>query len=253
MTRRLLFFDFETTGVDPYRDRIVEFAFHESPGELYTERVNPGIPIPAEAAEVHGITDADVAGLPGFSAYAPTIQALVNDAVLVGYASRRFDTVLLHCELVRAGQPGLKKDERGCIVHPEIDLLQLWTRHEDRKLVTAAQRFAHVNIEDVAHAAGVDASVLPKVLQGMCLNFSIDTENIDQLCALSIPDGAIDRDGKFAKREDGVVVFTFGQHKDRPATSEPGFLQWMLTKDFSPETKAVARALIAAGSQRRTA
>ena len=93
MSGQLLYLDTETTGVDPYTDRIVEFSFQPEGGEVIIKRVNPERPIPAEATAVHGITDADVQGLPVFRQYARTIQELITDKILVGYNCRRFDTI----------------------------------------------------------------------------------------------------------------------------------------------------------------
>ncbi len=55
-------FDLETTGVDPESARIVTATIVKTPGEsgdLATRNwlVNPGVPIPAEATKVHGVTD----------------------------------------------------------------------------------------------------------------------------------------------------------------------------------------------------
>jgi DNA polymerase III subunit epsilon len=68
LERPLAFFDLETTGVRIGRDRIVQIGIVRLlPGggrERYQTLVRPGIPIPPEATEVHGITDADVADAP---------------------------------------------------------------------------------------------------------------------------------------------------------------------------------------------
>jgi DNA polymerase-3 subunit epsilon len=65
LARPLAVIDLETTGTDPKKDRIVEISVLKimPDGErIYrTRRLNPGIPIPAEASAIHGITDADVA------------------------------------------------------------------------------------------------------------------------------------------------------------------------------------------------
>jgi DNA polymerase III epsilon subunit-like protein len=60
--------DTETTGTRPGIDRVVQFAaVRFERGQVVDEfesLVNPGIPIPAEATEIHGITDDMVAGAP---------------------------------------------------------------------------------------------------------------------------------------------------------------------------------------------
>ena len=54
LQRPLVFFDLETTGVDPYNDRIVEISVLKilpdgTRCDPYTRRINPGRSIPAEA------------------------------------------------------------------------------------------------------------------------------------------------------------------------------------------------------------
>lgn len=240
---RLVYLDFEGTGTDVAFDRIVEFTFLEDGGEPWTERVNPGIPIPAEATAVHGISDADVAHLPGFTRFAERIQALTEGAVLVGYSSRRYDDLLLDAELRRAGQPGLPRREDGRLAVLELDLYALWQKEEPRTLVGAARRFAGVDLVD-AHSAEADTRVLPQILSAMIDEFLLDGLTLEDLCARCVPDGEVDRDGKFKRREDGVVVFNFTQQKGRPAADHPDLLEWLLRRDFSAETKAVARAIL---------
>lgn len=65
LNRPLIALDTETTGVDVETARIVSACIGVSkrPGDWAPRewRINPGIPIPAEATAVHGITDADAA------------------------------------------------------------------------------------------------------------------------------------------------------------------------------------------------
>jgi len=63
LTRPLFIFDTETTGVDPQKDRIIEFGFQQwGPEGLvkeYRTLINPRVPIPPGASAVHGIYDDD--------------------------------------------------------------------------------------------------------------------------------------------------------------------------------------------------
>ena len=65
LTRPLVFFDLETTGVNVASDRIVEISlikqFPNGNTESKTWRVNPEMHIPKEASDVHHIMDEDVA------------------------------------------------------------------------------------------------------------------------------------------------------------------------------------------------
>lgn len=60
-------FDFETTNLPPH-GRAVEVGFARFDGPVFvdgfSQRINPGVPIPEETTKIHGITDADVAGMP---------------------------------------------------------------------------------------------------------------------------------------------------------------------------------------------
>lgn len=240
---RLIFLDVESTGTDPYTDRIVEITMRTEAELLLSCLVNPGVPIPAEATKVHGITDADVADATTFEAIAPHVQDIIEDAVLVGYNIRRFDTIIVDVDLRRAGGPGLPHDSADRIIAQEIDLFQIWKRFEERNLASAARRFAGMDLGEEAHSSDADTAVLPAIYEGMASAFNFDTENVGLLCAMSVPEGSIDRDARFVKLDNGAVVFNFGQHKGESVYQHPDFLEWMLKKDFSPETKNIARVL----------
>ncbi|OWK34230.1 3'-5' exonuclease [Fimbriiglobus ruber] len=91
LARPLAVLDLETTGVDPARDRIVEFAVlkiaPDGRSQLCHQRVRPGVPIPPAATAVHGITDAAVAAAPPFRAIARSLAAFLVDADLAGFGS----------------------------------------------------------------------------------------------------------------------------------------------------------------------
>ena len=77
LTRPLVFFDLETTGTNITHDRIVEISIVKlMPDGTVVERsrrLNPEMPIPAEATAVHHITDDDVAGEPTFRQVAASL------------------------------------------------------------------------------------------------------------------------------------------------------------------------------------
>jgi DNA polymerase III alpha subunit (gram-positive type) len=85
--------DFETTGLRPGVDRAVEVGIARfEQGQLVAQvgsLIDPARPIPAEATEVHGITDAMVQGMPALSdffASAP-VRAALHDAQPGAYNS----------------------------------------------------------------------------------------------------------------------------------------------------------------------
>lgn len=247
---KLLGFDLESTGLDPYNDRIVEISLQPTWADPLVTYINPGIPIPAEVTAVHGITDEMVKDSPRFVEIAPFVQAMCETATLVGFNCRRFDTLLLAVELKRAGCAGLAKHPDGLLAVEEIDIYQLWYRAEPRTLADAARRFAGIELGDDAHSAEADTKVLSAILAGMIRQFNLP-DDVAELARLSVPDGAVDRDGKFKRDGEGVVRFTFGKHRGEPVCEHLDFVNWMLdpARDFSPETKVIARRLMRAASQ----
>ncbi|MYU22908.1 exonuclease domain-containing protein [Streptomyces sp. SID8352] len=111
---RKLSWDTETTGPNPLEDRIVTAAIIVRGGgrddRVFSWLINPGIPIPAEASEVHGITDAMVkadgqdpkAALDEIATN--LLQAAVWGMPVVAF-NQSFDWSILHHDLVRNGLP----------------------------------------------------------------------------------------------------------------------------------------------------
>src|SRR5262245_42972631 len=100
--------DTETTGLDPGKARVLEFAaVHIVCGRLdatasLRRLIDPGEPIPPSATRVHGIDDAKVAGAPRFAAAWPEIADALGGSILIGH-SVGFDLAVLTHECARAG------------------------------------------------------------------------------------------------------------------------------------------------------
>jgi DNA polymerase III subunit epsilon len=103
MSLRPIFYDTETTGVRVDRDRIVEIAAYDPIQERTFERlVNPGIPIPKEAAAVHGISDEMVSGSPSFKEIGREFAEFCGeDVILIAHNNDTFDMVILRNEAAR--------------------------------------------------------------------------------------------------------------------------------------------------------
>lgn len=91
--------DLETTGLgDAF---MVEVAVLDMSGTVLLDtRVNPGIPIPEEAAGIHGITDGDVADARSFADLWPQLKCLLEERRVVIY-NADFDTRILLVEADR--------------------------------------------------------------------------------------------------------------------------------------------------------
>ena len=235
-SQRVVGFDLETTGTDPSTDRIVEICLMAPGGRAKVWRVNPGLPIPAGATAVHGITDADVADAPLFEEIAPEVQRYVDGAILLGYNSRTFDTPLLHAELRRAGQPGIRME-----TVQEIDVMRIWKAMEPNSLSGAVRRWLGRPHEG-AHSAREDVRATLEIWKAMSTAYGL--RELDGV-AMSKPENELDREGKFALDENGEVIFNFGKHKGKPVRAvDPGYLAWMSKDDFPSSTKAWVERLI---------
>jgi len=227
---RHVVFDLETTSVDVNTCRIVQMAFVTLNGEnIDACAIDPGIPIPAGASKVHGITDAMVADCQTFEEVAPAIQIIVNGATLCGYNSRRFDVPVLDRHLREAGQPGIDLSNVQ-----EIDAHQAWIKMRPRTLSGACQEFLGDELSN-AHDAVADAVAAARVIKAMAMRCE---EGLEGLMAMSKPAHEIDRAGKFKRcPETGRAILNIGKHRGEFAASYVGFLSWMLDADFPEETK----------------
>ncbi|MEU6822558.1 3'-5' exonuclease [Streptomyces atriruber] len=126
----LIGFDLETTGTDPSEARIVTGAVIEvKDGETLGRRTwlaDPGVPIPAEAVAVHGITNERAAaeGSPAADvadALADVLTSYWQSGVPVVAYNAVFDLSLLSAELRRHGLRSLRDRLGGIDPGPVID------------------------------------------------------------------------------------------------------------------------------------
>ncbi len=101
-------FDTETTGLDTTRDRVIEIgAVRLAAGRIddsdsNCHLIDPGEPIPPASTAIHGITDGEVAGAPGFVAGMRSFAEWAGPAVFLGH-SVGFDLAILEAEHRRHG------------------------------------------------------------------------------------------------------------------------------------------------------
>ena len=242
LVRPLVIFDIESTGVVPQRDRIVEIAviklFPDGRRQETVRRLNPGIPIPAGATAIHGITDADVADAPGFADIAEKLFNYLADSDLAGYNITGFDVPILEAEFKRAGYDFKGSD------HQIVDAYNIFCKLYPRTLTAAYKFFCGKDLED-AHSAGADTAATLEVLLGEMERHPElpgDVEGLAQFSDLAGPD-AVDRGRRFKWNGDEVVI-NFGKNAGRTlrdiAENDPGFLRWILRGDFADDVKEIA-------------
>lgn len=249
LKRPLVFFDLETTGTNPSKDRIIEYAFIKlMPDESQVSisgRVNPEMPIPKESTEVHGITDMDVKDEPSFKEVAMEILRFIEDCDLAGYNLLRFDVPVLNEEFSRSE---INFDPTR---HRIVDAQHIFYLMEPRTLKAAYKYFCGKSLDN-AHSALADTQATLEVLKAQVeryegVTIEMDGEekapivnDIDALHGLTASK-FVDLAGRFAYNDKGEEVFNFGKFKGQTVESvlakEPGYYDWMMKGDFPMDTK----------------
>ena len=247
LTRPLIIFDLETTGVDPREDRIVEIAAlriePDGGREMRSERMNPQRPIPAGATAVHGISDADVADAPTFRQAAAAWLEYFEGADVGGFNVVRFDVPLLDREFRDLGLDFAVADRRV------VDSMRIFHQKERRDL-TAAARFYLDSDHAGAHAADADVEMTAKILEAQLQRYEDLPRDVAALAEFCDPPrpGGIDRQGKFLW-QNGEAVIGFGKHQGHTlrelAARNPGYLKWILKTDFPEDAKTIASNALA--------
>lgn len=236
----LVFFDLETTGIDMVNDRIVEICilkvFPDGRTEVKTRRVNPTIPIPAQATAIHGITNEDVKDCPTFKEIAKSLVQLIEGCDFAGYNSNKFDLPLLAEEFIRAGIDfDLKKRKF-------IDVQTIFHKMEQRTLVAAYKFYCDKDLDN-AHSAEADTVATYEVLKAQLDRYPELKNDIDFLSDFSAKTRNVDFAGRIVLNDKDVEVFNFGKHRGRPVVevleNEPGYYAWMMNGDFPLYTKNV--------------
>lgn len=237
LKKPLAFIDLETTGVNLGTDRIVEIAIVKilTDGTRSTKRklINPGIPIPKVASDVHGITDEMVKDAPAFKQVGQELKQMLDGCDLAGYNSNRFDIPLLMEEFLRAGVEFDMKNRKL------LDVQNIFHKMEPRTL-GAAYKFYCNKVLEGAHSAEVDASATFEVLEKQLEKYPELGTSVDSILKVLGEDQIVD----FARRfimDNGVEVFNFGKFKGRPVAdvlkAEPQYYDWMMKGDFPQHTK----------------
>lgn len=240
LRRPIVFLDLETTGVDPAKDRIVEVSLvkvqPDGSEEVKTRRINPGMPIPPESTQVHGITDDDVKDEPRFEQIAKSLAAYIEGCDLAGYNSNKFDIPVLAEEFLRAGvDVDLKKRKF-------VDVQTIFHKMEQRTLVAAYRFYCDRELEG-AHSAEADTLATYEVLKAQLDRYPDLENDVEFLARFTEQNRCADYAGCILYDKDDVEVFGFGKYKGRPVAEvfreEPGYYSWMMNGDFPMYTKKV--------------
>ncbi|MCI6180987.1 MAG: 3'-5' exonuclease [Prevotella sp.] len=268
LTKPLVIFDLETTGLDLVNDRIIQISFIKVYPDGKEERgdylVNPEKPIPSEISALTGISDADVANAKTFKQLSSELEAKFKGCDFAGFNSNHFDIPLLAEEFLRSG---IDFDFAKCRL---IDVQTIFHKMERRNLAAAYKFYCGRKMEEdfAAHRADQDTEATYRVLQGELDRYNPLTaetpdralpNDMDYLAEFSKNNNYVDFAGRIiwkemvdAKNEtikdkDGKPlmheVFNFGKYKGWDVAEvlkrDPGYYSWMLSSDFTNNTKQV--------------
>ena len=237
----LIFFDIESTGLNVATDRIVEIcAVKVMPNgdqEVKTRRINPTIPISAEAQAVHGISNEDVKDCPTFREIAKSLANWMEGCDFAGYNSIKFDIPLLAEEFLRVG---IDFDFRKRNL---VDVQNIFHKMEQRTLTAAYKFYCQKDLEN-AHSAEADTLATYEILMAQLDRYPDDLENdMKFLAEFSSKSRNVDYAGRIILDSDDEPIFNFGKHKGKKVkdvfSTEPSYYNWMINGDFTLDTKQV--------------
>ena len=268
LTKPLVIFDLETTGLDLVKDRIIQISYikvyPDGREERGNELVNPEKPIEPMITQLTGISNEDVKDKPTFKQMGATLAEKFTGCDFAGFNSNHFDIPLLAEEFLRAGVDfDFSKSNM-------IDAQTIFHKMERRNLAAAYKFYCGRKMEEdfEAHRADQDTEATYRVLMGELDKYApganedpekVLENDINKLAEFSRVNNNVDfagrivwaemkdRNGNTLLDEDGnprmTEVFNFGKHKGIPVADvlhiDPGYYSWILSGDFTYNTKQV--------------
>jgi len=273
LVKPLVIFDLETTGLDLVKDRIIQISYIKVFPDGHEERgnhiINPEQYILPVITELTGISNDDVKDQPTFKQMAKKLADIFSGSDIAGFNSNHFDVPLLAEEFLRAG---VDFDFSNCRL---IDAQTIFHKLERRNLAAAYKFYCGRKMEDdfEAHRADQDTEATYRVLMGELDHYTEERQrelgenpegrvlknDMEFLADFSKVNQNVDFAGRIvwgeAKDSNGNVVldeagkpvmveyFNFGKHKGKTVADvlryDPGYYGWMLSGDFTYNTKQV--------------
>ena len=259
LTRPLLFFDIESTGLNIPADSIIELSFvkvfPDARQEVKTWRIKPWDyelqrqrPINPEASKVNGITDDMLVNCPTFFQIADEVALWLKDSDLAGFNSAKFDLPMLAEEFERVKLAG--KDLHVDLHSPMmVDVQNIYHAMEPRNLRAAYRFYCGGEDFENAHSAEADTLATYEVLKAQLERYQQPDKYREQVLKNDVASLAafvgkkyVDFSGHLILDDSGEVVVNFGKHKGKTARkvweTDPSYFAWIQQGSFTLDTKA---------------
>ncbi len=254
LTRPLLFFDIESTGLNIATDGIIELSFVKAMPDggaplIKTWRIKPWdyrnrcvIPISPSASEVNGIKDEDLTDCPKFIEILPEVAEWLDGSDLAGFNSAKFDLPLLAEEIervreyckTRLSDPRSHDKAEAMLKHigkidlhesRMVDVQNIYHHMEPRNLKAAYRFYCGGKDFENAHSAEADTLATYEVLKAQLDRYKEPSDyqqevlknDVDSLSRIGGRARNVDFAGRLYYNDDNEPTIGFGKHKGRTA------------------------------------
>lgn len=251
LSKPLIVFDIESTGLTIAADKIVEIALFkihpDGKEEFRSYLINPEMKMLPEVIAIHGITNEMVADKPTFKDLANEINDFIGNSDMAGFNSNKFDVPILVEEFLRAG---IRFQIKG---RAFVDIQNIFHKMEPRNLRAAYKFYCDKNLEN-AHTAEADARATYEILLAQIKKYenAVYTDrngneskpivnNISKLAEFTNLFNSADLSGHIIFNDKGKEVFNFGKHKGKEVgkvfKQDSSYYDWIMKADFPMSTK----------------
>ena len=164
----LVYYDFETTGLNQFHDRITEMSFVKEDNSHFTTLINPQVNIPPFITKITKISNDMVVGKPTFKEALPDMYNFLSNGTqpvyLVAHNNDGFDYLVMKAHL---NKEGIKIKDLG---YKYIDTLlfakKLYPQFFKHNLTKLCEQL-QIEVEE-AHRAHADCKMLKRLYRKMC-------------------------------------------------------------------------------------
>lgn len=225
MTKIPIYYDTETTGTRPDKDRIVEIAAYDPVNNrTFVQFVHPGCPIPPECIAISGITDDMVSQAPSFEIIGRDfIEFCGENAVLIAHNNERFDKPFVENECLRSNLTLPSWDW--------VDTLK-WSRKYRSDLPSHA-------LQSLREVYGVEGNQAHRALD--------DVMTLYRIFSMMIDDLPIETVIFLLSQPTDVSHMPFGKYQGRPLAEVPrDYFLWLKNSGAleKPENKELKEAIL---------